>query len=136
MAQNGSQLVELFAYGQTVFLGRRIYIHKLLLQPFLENALIHGFENLPRKGRLEIACRITGQSHLLLEVADNGCGIPEDKVREINLLFTTGRSAFTGIGLTNIAYRTKGYYPHSRIFVSSSPMGTCFKIFIPMNEME
>ena len=65
-----------------------------------------------------------------------GCGIPEDKVREINLLFTTGRSAFTGIGLTNIAYRTKGYYPHSRIFVSSSPMGTCFKIFIPMNEME
>ena len=116
--------------------GRRIYIHKLLLQPFLENALIHGFENLPRKGRLEIACRITGQSHLLLQVSDNGCGIPEDKVREINLLFTTGRSAFTGIGLTNIAYRTKGYYPHSRIFVSSSPMGTCFKIFIPMNEME
>ena len=116
--------------------GGRIYIHKLLLQPFLENALIHGFESLPRKGCLEIACRIIGKTHLLLQVTDNGCGIPEETVREINLLFTTGRSAFTGIGLTNIAYRTKGYYPHSRIFVSSSPMGTCFKIFIPMNEME
>lgn len=116
--------------------GARISIHKLLLQPFLENALIHGFENPVRQGLLDVTFRTIGQSHLLMEVSDNGSGMPEDMVRKINQLFTTGCSSFAGIGLTNIAYRTKGYYPHSRIFVSSSPNGTCFKIFIPLNEME
>lgn len=116
--------------------GRQLFIHKLLLQPFLENALIHGFENLPRKGRLDITCKIMGQSYLVWQISDNGQGMSPDMVKDINLLFTTGRSPFTGIGLTNIAYRTKGYYHRSRIWASSSSEGACFKIFIPLEEME
>lgn len=115
---------------------RIIKIHKLLLQPFLENSLIHGFENNSYKGHLEISCRIIRNTHLLLQISDNGCGLSPEQTVAINHLFADGTLTFQGVGLTNIAYRTKGYYPHSRIFVCSSSYGTCFKFFIPLAEME
>lgn len=117
-------------------LGYHIYIHKLLLQPFLENSLIHGFEGLTYKGHLEITCRIVGNTYLLFHILDNGTGIPPRTLIEINQLFSVGSSSFSGIGLTNISCRAKSYYPGSRIFASSGSYGTSFKIFIPLNEME
>lgn len=112
------------------------HIHKLLLQPFLENALIHGFENIHYQGHLEILCRSLKDTWILFQITDNGTGLSPEQVRSINRLFSTGEHTMSGVGLANIAYRMKGYYPHSRIFVCSSPYNTCFKIFIPINEME
>lgn len=50
-----------------------IMIPSLLLQPFVENALIHGFSGLQRRGRIKIEFRLHGK---ILEcmVEDNGIG--------------------------------------------------------------
>lgn len=67
----------------------------LVLQPLVENALKHGLEPLERPGRLEIAAR-RGGAGLVLEVRDDGVGLPE-RVRE-------------GIGVRNTRDRLRQLY--------------------------
>jgi ligand-binding sensor domain-containing protein/uncharacterized membrane-anchored protein YhcB (DUF1043 family) len=45
----------------------------MLLQPFVENSIKHGFSNLERKGKLEIICTQNGQ-RLEIRIKDNGIG--------------------------------------------------------------
>ena len=127
------------AFSYYVFVQQEAYdlpIHKLLLQPFLENSLIHGFENITWHGQLEIRFRIIKKEYLLISISDNGCGLSENQVYSMNQFFSQHSGAFTGIGLTNIAYRLRSYYPHHKLMVSSSSYATVFKLFIPIKEME
>ena len=56
----------------------------LMLQPLVENAIIHGIDcrKTDCRGRLEITAKGSGD-HLIFTITDNGCGIPEDKLTEI-----------------------------------------------------
>jgi signal transduction histidine kinase len=53
----------------------------LVLQPLVENALRHGVEPLEEGGQVEIVCR-RRYDRLVLEVRDNGRGLPAEGVRE------------------------------------------------------
>lgn len=115
-------------------------IHKLLLQPFLENSLIHGFDQIPYAGDLQVQCHIISNRYLRIQVTDNGCGIPPEKLANIRRLFSPEpndtQDFSDSIGLSNIVYRTRKYYPGSRLMVASQKGRTCFKLFIPIDEME
>ncbi len=110
-------------------------IHKLLLQPFLENSILHGFENLSRPGMLSIHSHLLGGRYLLLRVEDNGSGIAPDQLRGMNRLFDEGEE-YGGVGLNNIAYRLREYYPGARIHAASSHHWTRFTLYIPLKQME
>jgi len=49
-------------------------IPPMLIQPFVENAIEHGFRNLNYKGLLKIAFKVDGNC-LIIEVDDNGSGL-------------------------------------------------------------
>lgn len=127
---------DIFADNNTL----QLKIHKLLLQPFLENALIHGFDGITWPGYLRIDCNILCGKILRIQITDNGCGISPEKLEEIRRLFSdTGERNWTfsnSIGLSNIAWRTRKYYKSRHIMVSSGHKCTCFKLFIPVQEME
>ena len=110
-------------------------IHKLLLQPFLENSILHGFENLNRSGRLLIHCHVLHGTHLMLRVEDNGCGLAPEQLRDLNRLFDLGEE-HGGVGLRNIAYRLREYYPGARIHASSCHGWTRFTLYIPLQWLE
>lgn len=55
---------------------------KLILQPIVENAIIHGLERSPGKGRLEISSRL-GEDGLTLRVEDTGAGLGADRLAYI-----------------------------------------------------
>lgn len=58
-------------------------IPKLILQPFVENSLIHGFENIAYQGKISI--NATAKNDVLIfEIRDNGKGMTKDKVECIN----------------------------------------------------
>lgn len=62
---------------------RQCLIPKLILQPFFENSIIHGLETKVDKGTIKIFFSLT-KDLLLITIEDDGIGIPEDKLLEIN----------------------------------------------------
>ena len=117
-----------------------LYIHKLLLQPILENALIHGFDQMDRNGHIEIHYHVMQQKYLVIAITDNGTGIDAERLDTLRRLISNEDSynheATQSIGIANVIYRMREYYKHSKIQVSSGHRCTCFKLFIPISEME
>lgn len=83
---------------------------KLILQPLVENSILHNIEH-----REFLTIRITGRrKNGLLEftVLDNGCGIPADKLESIMQPNREPRSGrvFNGIGVYNVHERIRLIY--------------------------
>lgn len=57
------------------------YIPPLLIQPYVENAIIHGISSLEEKGEVKIDFALTA-NQLICKVADNGVGISENMERD------------------------------------------------------
>lgn len=49
---------------------------KLIIQPIVENSLLHGFAGISSGGRITVAARLA-DGLIILTVADNGCGMPD-----------------------------------------------------------
>ncbi|MDO5407875.1 MAG: histidine kinase [Eubacteriales bacterium] len=60
----------------------KLSVLKLLLQPLVENAVIHGIGNSVRSVHLRVSASIDGE-WLILCVKDDGRGIPKDKLERI-----------------------------------------------------
>lgn len=53
-----------------------ISIPPMLIQPFIENAILHGILPLQdRKGKINISCKLHDETTILFEIKDNGVGI-------------------------------------------------------------
>ncbi|MFF2479592.1 histidine kinase [Paenibacillus sp. NPDC058071] len=50
-------------------------VPKLILQPFIENAIIHGFEGIKQGGELHIGVSIASEGSLIWTIRDNGVGM-------------------------------------------------------------
>ncbi len=108
-------------------------IHKLLLQPFIENAILHGFEGVERAHclRMEMARE---NDFIKIGIEDNGCGIPEEIVREMNQGIFRKTEDKNHIGMENAITRLHMYYGEkAQIVIRSMPgEGTLVQILIPV----
>lgn len=115
----------------------QLKVLKLILQPLVENAIIHGLKNIEGKGTITIqAKKLDG--YLKISVADNGEGIPEEKTRQV-LANTSGegrKQKFSGIGLSNVNERLKLRYGEKYgISISSNVgFGTIVDLMLPIIE--
>lgn len=102
----------------SVALGVRI--PNLLLQPIVENAILHGIAPKPTPGRVDVHAHVEGD-RLLLEVRDDGAGLP------------AAQSDKVGIGLANTRARLEKIYgAHRRLELSGElARGVTVKIEIP-----
>jgi two-component system, sensor histidine kinase YesM len=62
--------------------GQSPMVPKMLLLPLVENAIVHGMSGRRGGGRIEVSCD-NGPDELTIVVADNGKGIPSDRLRRI-----------------------------------------------------
>ena len=70
----GSDIVgELFEYKLTSNLKNNIDIPPMIIQPFVENAIIHGLQHKGEKGQLDLTVEENGR-YLKVTIADNGIG--------------------------------------------------------------
>lgn len=116
-----------------------VQVLRLLLQPVVENAFVHGFVHLPPDARREVV--VTARAvpgFLVLRVRDNGQGIPPEQARRMNEDFSRPSSALKkekrkgSIGLENINQRLQLFYAgQGRVFLRSIPGGhtSVFLIF-------
>lgn len=94
-----------------------IEVPVFLLQPLVENAVIHGIHNKENGGQIEIKIQMIGEM-LKIVVSDDGVGISEDKLKEIQEAGTqNGRGL--GIGLGNINKRIQAYYEQGEVRIDS-----------------
>lgn len=101
--------------------ARQARIPNLLLQPLVENAILHGIAAKTEAGHVEIRARTSGDQ-LHLEVRDDGPGLANGNVR-----------AKEGVGLSNTRERlTKLYGPHAQLSLQTQPgLGVSVQITLP-----
>lgn len=110
-------------------------IHKLLLQPFIENAILHGFEGVDRAPELRMDMGRKG-SRISIRIQDNGCGMPDEMVREMNAGIFRKTDNKNHIGMENAITRIHMYYGESaEVKIESHPgQGTTVQISIPAGD--
>lgn len=108
-------------------------IHKLLLQPFVENAILHGFEGVDRTCCMQMSMRRV-EDFMEIEIKDNGCGIPDDIVREMNQGIFRKTEDKNHIGMENAITRLHMYYGEkTKVKIQSRQgEGTLVRIRIPV----
>lgn len=57
-------------------------IPKLILQPFVENAIVHGFENVTTPCYLKVSAK-KEEKHIRFEIRDTGIGMRQDQIDAI-----------------------------------------------------
>ena len=111
-------------------------ILKLLLQPLVENCILHGLKD--NRGIITIDLA-QSEAFLCITITDDGVGISAEKQARIRLnqelkITTSGQG---GYGLTNIQERLLNFYGKESVLqISSAPgMGTSVKICLPLNKV-
>ncbi len=88
-----------------------ISVLSLLLQPIVENSILHGLERITENGQIHISVMLESPEILKITVSDNGHGLsPEELASLRDKLSTPGLKLQTSIGLYNIHERIRLYY--------------------------
>ena len=81
-------------------------ISRFVLQPLVENCIIHGFDNIESGGEIKIRSSLEDES-LCLEVINNGNEINEEILDRINRGILEEDKVFKNIGINNIRERIR-----------------------------
>lgn len=111
---------------------KKYLIPRMTLQPLFENIFFHGFED--GKGTIRLSVEDEG-TLLKLELADNGAGIPPDKLQKL-LLPGERRKGRGGLGVRNADQKIKLHFgvQYGLTVKSSSGEGTTIVIKWPKKE--
>ena len=112
-----------------------IQVLRFLLQPIVENSIMHGFLGKKSHGSLRIR-GLQKKDKMVITITDNGCGIPSEELRRI--MAGERRKSYHGggFGLRNIDERIKLAFGESyglRVR-SKYGIGTQVSIFLPLDE--
>ncbi|AIQ71080.1 sensor histidine kinase [Paenibacillus graminis] len=106
----------------------------LIIQPLVENAVIHGLDNTLEGAVVTVVIRYE-QDHALFTITDNGAGITQDRLEQIRItLETQEEQEGARIGLRNVHDRLKlSYGEKYGLTIESHPNeGTRISFRIPM----
>jgi two-component system sensor histidine kinase YesM len=85
---------------------KELYIIKLILQPIVENAIIHGINEIDGKKNIIISGYIS-ENYLIFQVEDNGRGMTEEEIESVFTSKEKSKTSFNHIGIKNIESRIR-----------------------------
>jgi two-component system, sensor histidine kinase YesM len=105
-------------------------IPSMIIQPFVENSIMHGLEPKEGKGLLELAIHDKGEI-IEIEINDNGVGMSQEMLDKINNK-NIAQDSKKGIGVINVVRRLEIYYGQNVIkFESEMGKGTSIRMLLP-----
>lgn len=134
---------------QTTRYGEKVSVHyfiqnecfqyaviKTILQPFIENAFFHAFNDL-EKGTIDVFGKVK-DNKLIFEIIDNGSGIEQQIVKEMMNTSEEKGKHFSGIGIHNVNDRIQLLYgkEYGVILTSVLEQGTIITMTLPLIEKE
>jgi two-component system sensor histidine kinase YesM len=107
-------------------------IIKLILQPLAENAIYHGLAGRSQGGLIEVT-GITEAENILFTISDNGQGMDEETLYNLNGYLQGLNNNFKSIGLKNVHKRIQLYYgnDYGIKIESIQGSGTSVKVMLP-----
>ncbi len=88
---------------------KNIKILPLLIQPLIENSIIHGFKSTDYNGHIHISIK-NNNDYLSFSISDNGIGLNSNEIYELNQSMLNNPIYENKIGIQNINKRLKIYY--------------------------
>lgn len=100
-----------------------------ILQPFVENAVLHGIDKSGAKGLIQVLVHLA-EDGIHFEIRDNGCGIKEERLVALNSGRDEGEG---GYGVINVKKRIRNIFgePYDVVIHSTLNEGTSIRIVIP-----
>lgn len=114
---------------------QKVYIPQFMLQPIMENAVVHAFGDASRGYLIRIHSFTEGNDlHILVE--DNGKGMTEEELASLRCSLNREEVTDESIGLVNVNQRIRLFYGESYgIHISSAPgKGTQISILLPLRD--
>ena len=109
------------------------YIPKLMIQPLLENAIVHGVSELKETGMIAVTGKET-EDAIYITVKDNGNGMPETIIRQLEEIRENGiLKEKEHIGIFNIQQRLLLLYgkEYGLTVEHVKPSGTITVLILP-----
>lgn len=128
---NLQQIQEKKTFTYTVALDRGIInykIRKMLLQPFVENAIIHGFREKKENNHIQVNIGLYGE-YISIHIHDNGSGISQEILNDINKRQGKDDNS-KHIGISNAIGRIKMYYGEDASVCLKSKLASGTDVFI------
>lgn len=98
---------------------RKAQIPSMLLQPLIENSILHGLRNNNKDGIIKLRIKHINNK-LEIVISDNGVGIEKEKIKTIFDKNTGSSKGFNHIGLSNVKRRLELLYNNeSQIIIKS-----------------
>ena len=109
-------------------------VHKLILQPLVENSIIHGFKGYDNGRKLKVSINKFQNKFLVITVEDNGNGIKKNRLNEIVNNIRSENNEYKSIGIKNVYDRIKIYYGEDAKFeiTSIEGEGSTITMIIPL----
>jgi two-component system sensor histidine kinase YesM len=119
-----------------------IFIPKLILQPLVENAVVHGIEQIEEQGFVNVSAK-EHEGELWLEVTDNGMGISPETLEKLRAALLSEKRVVVsegaeGFALLNVRDRLNNQFGAgvSIEITSKRSAGTTVRIVIPLRNRE
>lgn len=113
-------------------------IPKMLIQPLIENCLLHAFPHSDNDNVWVICRRGEEQYHdsLIIQVMDNGKGMSEGLIEKFNSYSYTHHAKTSHIGVRNVISRIQMYYEQAgSVVIQDRPDGgTIITLKLPLKE--
>jgi sensor histidine kinase YesM len=110
----------------------------MILQPLVENSILHGFQSRETGGTISIKVSKTGQGAFSVVIADDGEGM-EPKLLQQYLDDEEGLNDFggqsTGIGLGNVIHRLRLFYDRRDALQIESTLGVGTRITLLLSSV-
>ncbi len=112
-----------------------VRVPKFILQPLVENAILHGIEPRNKQGMIRIAAADGGEN-VIITIEDNGPGIPREALAALDIA-EENEGEQQGIGLYNVDKRLRLYFGEEhRLAVQNTPHGAKIILSIPKTSPE
>ena len=107
----------------------------MLIQPILENAILHGVRELEQKGQIEVS-GWQEENRLYFEVSDNGVGMSPETLESVWKKEEHPHHGFTCIGIRNVHERIHLNYgdQYGLKIQSEIGRGTIVTFVLPVTE--
>jgi two-component system, sporulation sensor kinase E len=112
-----------------------IYCEPNQLKQVFINILKNAIEVMPKGGDITVRIWQIDRNHIRISITDQGCGIPQDKIKKLGEPFYTTKERGTGLGLM-VSYKIIEEHQGKIDVESEVGVGTTFYITLPIKRVE